>query len=157
MQKTAGSATADSSVARNVALDRAYIDLAQAEIERASGRPARALELLEPTREILTQEMVEPLAVTYTATGRLPAAIDLYEELMRKPSLGHELQQTWLESHIALGALYERVSRPDDARRLYSALVEQWKDGDSDLVLLKTARERLARLGPAPAAASGSK
>ena len=65
------------------------------------------------------------------ATGRLPAAICLYEESIRKPSLGHELQHTWFESHIALGALYERVGQPDDARRLYSALVERWKDGVS--------------------------
>ncbi len=38
MEKTAGSATADSSVARNMGLDRAYVALAQAEIELASGR-----------------------------------------------------------------------------------------------------------------------
>jgi hypothetical protein len=50
--------------------------------------------------------------------------------------------------------LYERLNRPDDARRLYSALVERWKGGDSDLVLLKTARERLARLAPAAASVS---
>ena len=61
---------------------------------------------------------------------------------------GTEMQQIWLQSHAALGALYERVARPDDARRLYSALVEQWKDGDSDLVLLKTVRERLSKLSP---------
>ena len=85
MEKTAGSATADSSVARNVGLDRAYIDLAQAEIELASGRPVRAIELLEPTREILKVEMPEPLAAAYAAAGRLPAAISLYEEFVRKP------------------------------------------------------------------------
>jgi hypothetical protein len=49
---------------------------------------------------------------------------------------------------------HARRSRPDAARRLYAALVEQWKDGDSDHVLLKTARERLARLAPAAASVS---
>ena len=52
-------------------------------------------------------------------------------------------QEFWFESHIALGASVRATESPDDARRLYSALVEQWKDGDNDLVLLKTARERL--------------
>jgi hypothetical protein len=47
--------------------------------------------------------------------------------------------------------LYERLNRPDDARPLYTSLLERWKDGDSDLVLLKAARERLARLAPAAA------
>ena len=151
MEKTAGIATADGSVARNVGLDRAYIDVAQAEIELASARPARAIELLEPVREILKMQSAESLAAAYTAAGRLPAALSLYDELLRGRFLGGELQETWLESHVALGAVYERLSRPDDARRLYSALVERWKNGDSDLVLLKAARERLARLGPAPA------
>lgn len=154
MQKTAGSATADSSVARNVGLDRAYIDLAQAEIELASGRPVRALELLEPTREVLKVEVLESLAAAYSAAGRLPDAIRRFEELLGKPVFGNEHQEIWFSSHIALGALYERLNRPDDARRLYSALVEQWKDGDSDLVLLKTARERLARLALADASIS---
>ena len=149
MQKTAGSATADSSVARNVGLDRTYIDLAQAEIELASGRPVRALELLEPTRDVLKWQVLESLAAAYTAAGRLSEAISRYEELLLKPVLGNEHQEFWFSSHIALGALYEQLSRPDDARRLYSALVEKWKDGDNDLVLLKTARERLARLAPA--------
>ena len=149
MEKTAGSATADSSVARNVGLDRAYVALAQAEIELASGRAARAVELLEPIRDVLKLETVESLAAAYAAAGRLPAAIGLHEELMRKPLLlGTEMQQIWLQSHASLGALYERVARPDDARRLYSALVERWKDGDSDLVLLKTVRERLSKLSP---------
>jgi tetratricopeptide (TPR) repeat protein len=154
MQKTAGSATADSSVARNVGLDRAYIDLAQAEIELASGRAVRALELLEPTRDVLKYEVLESLAAAYTAAGRLPEAISCYEELVRKPVLGNEHQELWFRCHVALGALYERLNRPDDARRLYSALVERWKGGDSDLVLLKTARERLARLAPAAASVS---
>jgi eukaryotic-like serine/threonine-protein kinase len=151
MQKTAGSATADSSVARNVNLDRAYINLAQAEIDLAGGRPERAIELLEPGREILKLGMADSLAAAYAAAGRLPAAVSLYEELMRAPFLGNEMQERWFESHIALGGLYERLARPDDARRLYTELVERWKDGDSDLVLLKAARERLARLGPAAA------
>ena len=72
MEKTAGSATADSSVARNVGLDRAYIDLAQAEIELASGRPVRAIELLEPGREILKLEMAVSLAARIRG-GRTPA------------------------------------------------------------------------------------
>ena len=155
MEKTAGSATADSSVARNMGLDRAYVNLAQAEIELASGRAARAVELLEPIRDVLKQEMVESLAAAYASAGRLPAAIGLYEEFMRRRLLlGTELQQIWLQSHASLGALYERVARLDDARRVYSALVERWKDGDSDLVLLRTVRERLSKLSPRAGAGS---
>ena len=107
----------------------------------------RAVDLLEPIRDVLKEETVESLAAAYASAGRLPAAIGLYEEFMRRRLLlGTELQQIWLQSHASLGALYERVARPDDARRVYSALVERWKDGDSDLVLLRTVRERLSKL-----------
>jgi tetratricopeptide (TPR) repeat protein len=150
MHKTAGSATADASVAYNTAVDRPYIDLAQAEIELAAGRPARAIELLGPIREALRLEALESLAAAYSAAGRVPEAIASYEEFLRKPQLGAELQEIWLGSHVALGTLYEKSKRADDARRVYSTLVELWKGGDDDLVLLRVARERLARLTAVP-------
>ena len=82
----------------------------------------------------------------HASAGRLPAALGLYEEFMRRRLLlGTELQQIWLQSHASLGVLYEQLARPDDARRLYSSLVERWKDGDSDLILLRTVRARLSK------------
>jgi tetratricopeptide (TPR) repeat protein len=149
MKKTIGSTTADSSVARNLQLDQAYVNLAQAEIELADGHVERAIGLLEPARVVLTLELAESLALAYAAAGRSPDAIARYEELLAKGTgPANELQQTWLESRSALGNLYEHAARPDDARRMYSALVEQWKDGDANLPLLVTARERLTRLQP---------
>ncbi len=147
MEKTMGSATADSSVARNTAEDRANLEYAQAEIAMASGRPTRAIELLGPVREVLRLEATESLANAYALSGRLPEAIASYEEFLRKPLLAGELQEIWFESHVALGRLYEQEKRPNDARRVYAKLLELWKGGDADLVLLKVARERLAKLG----------
>ncbi len=48
--------------------------------------------------------------------------------------------------HIALGSLYEGMGRWHDARVLYQGVADLWKDGDGDLLLLKTARTRLAAL-----------
>ena len=45
-----------------------------------------------------------------------------------------------------LGELYERLGRPDQARKSYERLLATWKDGDADLVALIEARARLARL-----------
>ncbi len=146
MKKTIGNTIADSSVARNLELDRAFEALAQAEIELAGGRAARAVELLEPIRDVLRLQVVEPLAAAYAASGRSSDAIARYEEFLQAAHPGNELQQTRLESHVALARLYERAARREDARRLYAALVEHWKDGDSTLVPLKAARDGLQRV-----------
>ena len=144
MQKGLGS-TADSSVARNLALDRRYMDAAQAEIELARGRTVRAIELLEPLRNALKLEIDESLATAYAAAGRVPEAVGRLEDLVKAPPPGSELQQTWLVSHLALGGLYERSGRADAAQRVYASLIDRWKDADSDLPLLATARTGLMR------------
>ena len=113
MEKTTGNATADSSVARNVELDQAYIDLAKAEINWPAGGLRAPSRLSEPTREVLKSRMLEPLAAVYTAAGRLPEAIGCYEELLRETPLGNELQQPWLESHVGLG----RIARTAESFR----------------------------------------
>jgi eukaryotic-like serine/threonine-protein kinase len=146
MRKTLGNTISDSSVARNLDRDRAYLELAQAEIELARGQAARAVALLEPLRELLKRELDEPLGAAYMATGRVSDAIARYEEILRGPRFGDELQQAWLDAHITLGGLYERTAQPDAARRVYSALIEQWKDGDDNLPALVAARARLASL-----------
>ena len=155
MQKTAGRATADSGVSRNTGLDRAYVDLAQAEIERAAGRTRRAVELLEPAHVIAkSSESLEALAAAYVAADRPDDAVKRYEELMTSRVLGNEGQELWLQAHLALGQLYERLNRPADARKIYTALIDRWKEGDDDLLLLHSVRERLAKLPPAAAAPS---
>jgi serine/threonine protein kinase/tetratricopeptide (TPR) repeat protein len=144
MQKGLGS-TADSSVARNLALDQRYIDAAQAEIELARGRTARAIELLEPSRDVLKLDIAESLAAAYAAAGRIPDAVGRYEDLIRVRPPASELQQVWIESQLALGGLYERIGRSDDAQRLYAMLVDRWKEADPDLPLLATARSGWTR------------
>jgi hypothetical protein len=82
-------------------------------------------------------------------TRRPTEGVGLKAELLRPAAMQRRQPGAkWRESHVALGALHEGQSRPDDARLLYSALVELWKDGDSDLILLETARGRLKKLSP---------
>lgn len=149
--KTSGRATADTSVARNTDLDRAWADLAQAEIDLAERRTARAITLLEHAHVVLTSpHSLESLANAYAAAGRLAEAAARYEEIVRMASVGDETQELWQRSHVALGRVYERMSRPDDARRVYSTLADRWKEGDEEVVLLKTSRAQIARLTPRP-------
>ena len=145
MEKTAGSATADSSVGRNVGLDRAYIVSREPRsswpVDALHARPtARA----DPGRSKRGDDRIPGAA--YASAGRLPAPSASMKSDAQTTATRHQMQQIWLQSHASLGALYERAAHLDDARRVYSALVAQWKDGDSDIVLLKTVRERLSKL-----------
>ena len=89
MQKTTSRTTADSSVNRDTERDWAYIDLAQAEFERAAGRTQRAIELLERVHEYLkSDESLEALAAAYAAAGRVDAAISRYQDFIANPPLG---------------------------------------------------------------------
>ncbi len=152
MPKTAGQSVADASVARNTALDQAYVDLATAEVEMASGRPERAIALLEPAALMLKESGApESLARAYAAGGRTDQAIARYEEFVKAARVGNETQEPWQVAFADLAKLYERAGRIDDSRRLYGELVERWKDGDPDLPLLVQAKAALARLGPAAA------
>jgi tetratricopeptide (TPR) repeat protein len=147
MQQWVGKATADSGVSRNLAEDDFYVAASEAELALAEGRLARALERIEPAHLYLkSPETLATLAAVDAAAGRAAEAIARYEELVSKPAMGYEAQETWLAAHVALGRLYEQQRRPADATKIYLALADRWKGGDGDLVLLRTARARLQAL-----------
>jgi tetratricopeptide (TPR) repeat protein len=147
MHEWAGKATAASGVSRNVPDDVVYISVAEAEVALAQGRTAEALERIEAAHlHLKMPETLFTLAAAYAAAGRLDQAITRYEELLSKPPLGYEVQELWLEAHLALGQLYERQQRIADATRTYQALADRWKDADSDAVLLRNVRARLEAL-----------
>jgi tetratricopeptide (TPR) repeat protein len=152
MQKTAQSTTAASSTNRSLSSDQAYVNLARAEIELATGHAERAVAMLEQVHTVLKgADSLESLAAGLTAVGRIDDAIARYEELLSRPPVGNEAQEGWFAAQIRLAGLYERRGRADDARRLYTAFVDRWKDGDDNLPLLRTARARLAELSSLPA------
>jgi tetratricopeptide (TPR) repeat protein len=145
MSKRAWDATASSSANRSMEEDQTYINQAQGEVALAERRFDEAIRLLEAASLSDTDEdLVESVAAAQAAAGHLEVAAKRYEEFLAVPRFGSETQELWFRSHAALGEIYERLGRPDDARRTYEALVKIWKDGDSDLIALKTARARLA-------------
>ncbi len=150
MQKTLGNSTADSSMNRNTSRDHAFVQLAQGDVELARGQTARAIELIEPAHAtLLLPDSLDSIARAYAAAGRVPEAVTRYEELLERRPFGNEAQDVWFGAHVDLGQLYERLGRTDDARRLYTSLLDRWKGGDRDIVLRKAAQDRLARLARA--------
>ena len=144
MPAVVGNAAVASMTNRNTAHDQGLVALAQAEIELARGRPAQAAALAaDAAGRLGVSRVLDIMAVTAEATGRAEDAVAHYAELLHGVEFNNEAQQDWFEAHIALGRLYERAGRTADARALYERVAALWKDGDSDLVVLKQVHERL--------------
>jgi tetratricopeptide (TPR) repeat protein len=150
MTATAVDRTSGSSVARNASHDEAFLNLVRGEIELADGRAERAIPLFEAAAVLdpRSVDVLDSIAQALVAAGRDEDAVKQYEALVATSPLGFEGQELWLRAHVRVGELYERLGRPNDARKSYERLLTLWKDADSDVVALREARAHLAALMP---------
>ncbi len=85
MSKTAGDATAASSVNRNAAAERAHFDVVRGEIELAEGRAPKAVEFLQSAYVIDPQpDTLDSLAAALRGAGQLEDAAKRYEEILAR-------------------------------------------------------------------------
>ena len=140
MAKTAGDATAASSINRNTEAERAHFEVVQGEIELAEGRAAKAVESFESAYVIdpnMARSIRSPWGSSAMAALTMPPAVR--GQLARK-DYGSESQEQPFNAQIRLAEIHARLGRSDRARELSDVLFAQWKGGDEDLVLLKDAR-----------------
>jgi len=120
----------------------------EAEVERARGNTARAVDLLE--QAVKTSEInlvVESLARAHVAAGAAEAAIGNYARFLSMPNyLGWEPQRYWLEAHLSLASLYAAQGDKKQAAVLLDKLLALWKEADSAAPLLQKARTMRASL-----------
>ncbi len=146
MSKTAGDATAASSVNRNAAAESAHFDVVRGEIELAEGRAPKAVEFLQSAYVIDPQtDTLDSLAVALLRRAARGSRKAVRRDA-RAERCGNESQDQTLNAHVRLAEISARLGRPDRARELCDALLAQWKGADDDLVLLKDARKVLAGL-----------
>jgi tetratricopeptide (TPR) repeat protein len=147
MSKTAGDATASSSVNRNADAERAHFDVLRGEIELSEGRAPKAIEFLQSAYVIDPHtDTLDSLAAALLAAGQPEEAAKRYEEMIDRNDVGNETQEHCMNAQIRLAEIYARLGRPDRARALCDTFLAQWKTADPDLVLLKDARKVLASL-----------
>jgi tetratricopeptide (TPR) repeat protein len=140
-------ALAHAELGRRYYLENSRADrlLGEDHFTKAEHEPAVAVKLFEAALvPRFDADILESLAVARAAAGQPEAAAQAYEQLLLRPELGLESQEHWFASHVALGELWHRLGRGEDARRLSSQLVELWKGGDADLVALRRAKQPLA-------------
>jgi serine/threonine protein kinase/tetratricopeptide (TPR) repeat protein len=151
MAERASDATADSATNRSLDFDQAHVKQAMGDVAVAEGRFDEAIQLLEAANLAQSEpDRLESLAAAYAAAGNLDRAAARYAELIARQPFGYESQEDWMRAHVTLGQIYERLNRPDEARKLYEHLLALWKNGDADLVALTRARARLSALASNP-------
>lgn len=142
-----GNAQIDSAIGRNLSSDHGYLDLARAELDLLRGRARSAVAHLAAASErVKPEHTLGPSARAHDAAGQLDAAVTCYEQLLRIAPFGFEEQEDVAAAHVALAGIYQRQGRKLEARAQYQKLAVQWKDGDTDLVLLKQVHMRLGAL-----------
>ena len=128
--------------------DQAAIKIPQlrAAVELQAGRPAEALAALEPSRPyMLAGFMTRTLrAMAYIQSGQPQKAAEDYKLIVDNPGSGFGV----LYPMAKLGLARAEASAGDvvASRAAYQSFLNDWKDADPDVPVLKAARAELARL-----------
>jgi serine/threonine protein kinase/tetratricopeptide (TPR) repeat protein len=148
MQKRINDPTSDSAVNRSWERDRANVEIARGEVAMATGRPDEAITDLKSAVQVVTEDgdAMESLAAAYRAAGRIKDAADAYQEVIAIQPFDSEGQPYWFEAHLRLAEIDGKQGDAAGARALYREMLEVWKDGDSDLLPLREARQALGRI-----------
>ena len=126
-----------------------YLHLLEGEIAMSLGQHDKAIDLLkESDKENRTGLSVEALAHAYQQSGEIDEAVATYEKMLGLTDLplGWEPQQRWLEARYFLALDYSSRGDKQKARETLAALLNLWKDADSNLPLLKQAQAEYAKL-----------
>jgi tetratricopeptide (TPR) repeat protein len=121
-------------------------------IELARGHADQAaLEFEKSVRESDTYHGQYMWGIALCEAGQFRAAARvLSSQLDRYTNLRRHQPVTAVRCYYQLGMAYEELGQPEEAIVQYRRFLTQWTDADSDLVSVKDARRRLARLTSTP-------
>lgn len=141
--------TLEKRVKPSIPNDRANLLVLVGEIALAKGRADSAVRSLRLAYAVDSSGYVaESLARSLAAAGDLSGGAKVYDALSSsiRKWYGFEAQQPGLLAPFHAAVLYERMNDSVRARAGYERFIAQWAAGDSDLVTVRDARRRVARL-----------
>ena len=110
MAKTAGDATAASSINRNAEAERAHFEIVRGEIELGQGRAAKAVEAFESAYVIDPQiGTMDSLAMGLLSAGRPDEAAKRFEAMLARKDYGSESQEQSFNARIRLAEIHARL------------------------------------------------
>lgn len=126
-----------------------YFDLPElrAVIDRQNHAPAKAVDDLEPARKYQLRDWGVPYqcAENEAEAGMLDKAAADYRLILNNPGI-QPLWPAYTLTHLRLARVLARQKKTAEARTEYEAFLTAWKDGDSDLPLLREAKQEFASL-----------
>jgi len=120
-----------------------------AELALARGHTDSAVRVLRLAYAVDSSDFIkESLARATAQSGDEPGAARLYESFAMTPErwYGWEAEQYGLSAPVNAGELYEGMGDQARARASYERFLSQWPSADSDLVSVRKARDRVAKL-----------
>jgi tetratricopeptide (TPR) repeat protein len=129
--------------------DRANMQALSGELALAEGRPDSAVHYLSLAFATDSSAyMKESLAHAIAQNGGFLVAARLYESLAASTEqwFGWEAEQYGVSAPLEAAALYERLGDRVKVRATYERFLAQWPWADTDLVLVRKARDGLTRL-----------
>jgi predicted Zn-dependent protease len=137
----------------NTFIQSYWLPTVHAEIERHSGRPKQAIELLDSTVSIESGD-VPPIGCMYPVYVRAEAYLDAREGAASVAEFQKILQHRGIVRNCPLGALahlglaraYVMSHDTTKARLAYRDFLTLWKDADPDIPILKQAKAEYAKV-----------
>ena len=126
-----------------------YLHLLEGEIAVSLRQRDRAIDLLRQSdTENHTGMSAEALAHAYQEFGEIDEAVASFSRMFSSAdsSLGWEPQQRWLEARYTLAEDYASRGKQQKARENLAPLLNQWKNADPNLPLLKRAKTESTKL-----------
>ena len=127
----------------------------RASVAMAQARPQDAVAALEPSRpyELASYTVPNQRAEAWLKTARPEMAADEYRKILDNPGVD-PLSLLYPLAHLGMARTDLRENKMAESRAEYESFFALWKDADSDVPVLKQARDEYARLGKSAAPAA---
>jgi eukaryotic-like serine/threonine-protein kinase len=129
-------------LAANVDLPRV-----RASVAMAQAKPLDAIAALEPARpyELASYTVPDQRADAWLKAARPEMAADEYRKILANPGVD-PLSVLYPLAHLGMARAYLRQNKTAESRVEYESFFAAWKDADSNVPVLKQARDEYARL-----------
>jgi DNA-binding winged helix-turn-helix (wHTH) protein/tetratricopeptide (TPR) repeat protein len=119
----------------------------RASVAMAHSKPLDAVAALETARpyELASYAVPDERAEAWLKASRPEMAAAEYEKILANPGVD-PLSPLYAIAHLGLARAYERENKLTESRTEYERFFVAWKDGDSNVPVLKAARTEYARL-----------
>jgi DNA-binding winged helix-turn-helix (wHTH) protein/tetratricopeptide (TPR) repeat protein len=123
------------------------LPLVRAQLALQAHKPADAVQLLEPARPFQLRDFSVPYlrAQAETEAGMLDAAAEDYRLILANQGVD-PISPLYPLAHLRMARVLVLQKKTGEARQQFQAFFDAWKDADSNLPLLQTARSEFARL-----------